>query len=246
MAGASGSQTQKPVNNIPIPVSFGVRARLTSWLGLKLALALLLNLWIFLPYQFLQHHHFFPVIVMTPGFCDRLIPFSDTAVWWYLSIYLLMPLGPFLTADRRPILRYAAGVVIIGLLADLIFIFWPTVCVRPDSHGANSLYRALIAVDNPFHAFPSLHATFAVYSALCAQWALRESRHCRLWRAGLWLWTLLILFATLATKQHLLADIVAGSVLGTSVYFCVFNHWQRRSNGKTSGMAAPNLGTTTR
>lgn len=163
---------------------------------------------------------------MPESFCDRVIPFSGKAVWIYMSVYLLMPIGPFLMTRRRQIIRYAAGLMLIGALADLVFIVRPTWCPRPGVSGTSAAYQMLIAVDNPFNAFPSLHAAFAVYSALCAGLVLRELRSHALWRSALWLWAFLILFATLATKQHMMADIVAGSVLAVVVYVCVFDQWK--------------------
>jgi membrane-associated phospholipid phosphatase len=162
---------------------------------------------------------------MPASFCDRLIPFSDKAVWLYLSIYLLMPIGPLLMHRRRQIVRYAIGIVLIGMLADIVFIFWPTSCPRPEAAGTITAYRMLTAMDNPFHAFPSLHAAFAVFSALCARQVLRELRTRAPWRSAVWFWTFLILVATLLTKQHMLADIMAGGVLALGVHICVFNRW---------------------
>jgi len=199
--------------------------RLRSELKLKLILTVVLNLWVGVPYYCLQRHHFFPPTAMPASFCDRLIPFSEKAVWMYLSVYLLMPIGPFLMVKRQQIVRYACGIMLIGALADLVFIFRPTWCPRPAASGTVAVYRMLTAVDNPFHSFPSLHAAFAVFSALCAGQVLRELRSNVSWRIALWLWTCLILFATLATKQHMMADIVGGSVLAFGVYICVFSQW---------------------
>ncbi|PWU17311.1 MAG: hypothetical protein C5B50_11505 [Verrucomicrobia bacterium] len=193
--------------------SFRVADRLRSELKLKLLLMVLLNLWVYVPYWFLQRHPLFQPTLMPASFLDRLIPFWDKSTWVYLSIYFLMPIGPFLMNDRREIARYSLGVVLMGALADLVFIFWPTYCARPDPAGTNALYRALVAFDHPLHAFPSLHAAFAVFSALCASQILREMRVGRIWRCGLWCWAVLILFATLATKQHVLYDILGGSLL---------------------------------
>ena len=144
-------------------------------------------------------------------------------LWVYLSIYLLMPLGPVLMPHWRQLLRYAAGIMLISLLADMIFVFWPTIYPRPGAAETTLAYRLLVRVDNPFHAFPSFHAAFAVYSAFCAGLVRREMRLLAAWEAGVWLWTALILFATLATKQHMFADIVAGSALGGAAFVCVFN-----------------------
>lgn len=198
-------------------------ARLQAKLVLKLVLLAVLNLCVYGPYLFLQRCHFFPATNMSPGIFDRWIPFSDHAVWLYFSIYLLMPVGPFLMNDRKQILRYAAGIVFISLIADMIFLFWPTVCPRPDIGETNAAYQTLTALDNSFHALPSLHAAFAIYSALCGSLVLRGLGSRRFWRTGLWLWAVLILWATLATKQHVVVDIVAGSALGLGIYRCVFS-----------------------
>src|SRR6266436_10144424 len=117
MANASDQNLEPTLSNshaIPPTAMFG---RLRSELKLKLILLLALNLWVWLPYQFLQRHHFFNPTEMSAGFCDRLIPFSDQAVWLYLSIYLLMPIGPFLMQNREQLLRYAIGIVFIGAIA---------------------------------------------------------------------------------------------------------------------------------
>jgi membrane-associated phospholipid phosphatase len=228
------------LNNVKNNNSLTILGRLQSELAIKFILLVVLNLLVYVPYLFLQRHRFFPVTNMPLSFFDRVIPFSDKAVWPYLSIYLLMPVGPFLMANRRQIFRYAAGIVIISFLADTFFLFWPTACPRPDVAGTNAIYRTLVLIDNPFHAFPSLHAAFAVYSACCASLVLRELRVPWSWRVGVWLWALLILFATLATKQHVVADIAAGSALAFGAYRCAFNSWKFSSNAKSLPAAASN------
>jgi len=202
-----------------------VASRLKSELALKFALLVILNVLVYGPYIYLQQHHFFPAITMRESFVDRLIPFQPQTVWLYLSIYLLMPIGPFLMLRRREILQYAIGIVLIGVTADVVFMFWPTICPRPSVAGDNSTYQTLIAIDNSFHAFPSLHAAFAVYSALCGGSVLRETGSRSIWRISLWLWVFLILYATLATKQHVITDIIAGSALGFGIYSCAFMEW---------------------
>jgi len=196
--------------------------RLRSELVLKLILLVVLNFCVSGPYFFLQRHHFFPARQMQPTSFDRMIPFSEQAVWLYLSLYLLIPAGPVLMNNRKQLLSYAKGIVLISLIADVVFIFWPTTCPRPAVQATNAVYQMLTAVDNPFHAFPSLHAAFAVYSALCGGRVLRELGSRGFLRTGLWLWAGSILYATLATRQHVAADILAGSALGFGVYASVF------------------------
>ena len=146
---------------------------------------------------------------MKPGVVDLRIPFNPNAVWLYLSLYLLMPIAPLLMQEREDLLRYARGIVAATIVAAIVFIFWPTLCPRP-SGNSNAAYQLLTAIDRPLHAFPSLHACFAVYSALYARFPFR------------WLWVALICYGALATKQHMLVDLIAGSLLGLMAYAFAF------------------------
>lgn len=199
-----------------------VTTRLRSQLALKLALLVALNLVVYTPYIYLQHHQFFPVATLAPTILDRLIPFWPGSVWLYLSIDLLMPIGPFLMNRRDELLRYASGIILIAVIASGIFLFWPTAISRPAIPNPSAAYRLLISLDQPLHAIPSLHAAFAIYSALCAIFVIRNFDRGKLWPIALWLWATLILLATLTTKQHMLVDILAGSALGLCAYLCVF------------------------
>jgi membrane-associated phospholipid phosphatase len=207
------------------PQSFSLAAltvRLKAEWKLKFVLLVALNLWVYAPYYFLQRHHLFQPIVMPLSRWDRLTPFYEQAVWIYLSLDLLMPIGPFLMNQRRQIFQYAFGIALIGVLADLVFIFWPTSCPRPEPGGTSPLYRLVIQMDYPFHAFPSLHAAFAVYSVLCAAPILREIGIGAPGQVVMWFWALLILAATLLTKQHVIVDLLGGAFLGLGVHFFVF------------------------
>ncbi|HEX3716962.1 MAG TPA: phosphatase PAP2 family protein [Verrucomicrobiae bacterium] len=206
--------------NLARPTS--ISNRLRAKLPFKLLLTLLLYPAVYGPYHFLQLHHFFTPTELRPGLVDQWIPFDDRFVWIYLSVYLLMPIGPILMTTREQLRRYAAGILLISLVADTVFVLHPTICPRPNPVGSGRLYQLLVAIDNPFHGFPSLHAAFAIYSALCAERVLRVLGWRSCMSAAAWTWATLILYSTLATKQHTLADIVFGGVLGTLVYFAVF------------------------
>lgn len=189
-----------------------------SELRLKLFLLVALNVIVWTPYITLQRIHFFEPTQMPLTFVDRAIPFLPSAVWIYFSIYALMPIGPFLMNDREKIFRYARGVLGISAFAAMIFFFWPTICLRPSVATSDPLYRALVFIDRPFHAFPSLHAAFAVYSHLCVVEVGRDLGWTKKIKLGFLSWTVLILLATLATRQHVLIDIAAGAVLGFASY----------------------------
>ncbi len=196
--------------------------RLRELFPQKVLLAFLLKLLVAIPYYSLQHHVFFPVTIMEPSLWDRLIPFTSNAIWSYHSIYLLVPIAPFLMVDMLQLRRYAVGMVAISLIANFIFIFWPTLCPRPYVPDANWGYRLLVSVDAPLHAFPSLHAAFAVYTALCCEQLLREARNPWGWRMALWFWVATILYSTLALKQHVLIDLIGGGFLACLSFHFAF------------------------
>jgi hypothetical protein len=148
MAGASNPLPN--LNNANANSSRLIMGRLRSELAWKLILLFGLNLLVYAPYIFLQRHHFFPVTQMPVSFFDRWISFFGPAVWLYLSIYLLMPVGPFLMNRREQIFRYTAGIILISVLADAVFLFWPTTCPRPAVGETNAGYQTLTRLTMPF------------------------------------------------------------------------------------------------
>jgi membrane-associated phospholipid phosphatase len=196
--------------------------RLRSQLGLKLVLTGLLNLSFYFPYSFLQHHQWFRVEVAPVMSLDSRIPFWDQAVWPYLSLFLLMPIGPFLMRSRNQLFRYAAGFLLIEFLSYAVFVLMPTWCPRPSESNLNFAYRLLTRFDGPMNAFPSLHAAFASFSALCVARVSRELTGQARWRILTGIWAIAILGETLVTKQHRLADVVAGLLIGVAAGVYVF------------------------
>jgi membrane-associated phospholipid phosphatase len=191
--------------------------RLRSELGLKLVLTGVLNLSFYVPYTFLQHHQWFRIAEVPAMPLDSWIPFWDQAIWSYLSLFLLMPIGPLFMSSRNQLLRYAAGILLIQLLSYAVFLSMPTWCPRPHQTNPTFAYRLLTRFDAPLNAFPSLHAAFATFSALSIARVSRELTTQARWRFLAAFWAMGILVAALVTKQHRLADILAGCFVGFAV-----------------------------
>lgn len=192
--------------------------RLKSCMGLKCLLLVALNAAAYFPYLYLQQHTCFPVHTMQASWFDGIIPFWPGSTWIYLSLYLLMPIGPLLLDLRSDLIRYASGILFICGISALIFLFFPTMCPRPDYPPGNNLYQLLTKLDKPLNAFPSLHATYAVYGTLWALEVFRKLNAHRVVPVLLGLWTAAILLATLTTKQHVLADLAGGFLLAGLAY----------------------------
>lgn len=157
----------------------------------------------------------FPVTVMPLTGLDRLIGFHPAALALYVSLWFYVPLAPGLIADKRELVTYYWAMLGVALVGLAIFFFWPTAIPRPDVDWVDHpSFAGLKTVDSSGNACPSLHVAFAIFTAIWLDRLLRRmGRHA--WLRGLsWCWCAGILYSTLATKQHVAIDVVAGTTLG--------------------------------
>ena len=156
------------------------------------------------------HVHLFAARTLATAALDRAIPFVPIFVAPYLSFFLLLLLPLWLAAERRQLYDLAFGFATIVALSGVVFLFWPTAIPYPD---ADALTRMVVAMDRDRNAFPSLHASLAVYCTLSAWRLLRTTRA----RVALLLWAGLIVVSPLLIKRHLAIDLLGGAVLGCAV-----------------------------
>ena len=186
----------------------------SNWL-LKLVLGVGLIVMFAVLYILPQRYPVFPVITMQPAWIDRMIPFMPGFVYLYESLYLIMPIAPWLMTSKNELARYSMGLVFMSSVGFCFFFFWPTLSPRPiDIHNANMLYRNLITFDNELNAFPSLHVAYALFHSACCHKVFRAGPRHNLLRWSIWIWALGISLSTLPTKQHVFVDVVGGAILG--------------------------------
>ncbi len=164
---------------------------------------------------------------------DRVIPFQPRWVWVYLSLYLLNPIGPLFARSREDLLRYARGILFFFVCGFVCFVVFPVPGPRPLAADAFWLYQRLILIDRPCNSFPSLHAACAVYAVLFAAYASSDTSRPHLRRSPLslaWLWVGLILYSTIATRQHFAIDLPAGMFLGWLAQWLFVSRNSRTSN----------------
>lgn len=207
----------------------------------KLILAALLTLWVSVPYYLLQHCVFFPVRVLEPWAIERAIPFAQVMAWPYLSLFLFLALAPLAVTTTPEMRRFAVDIAVIALVSHLVFLFWPTSVARQDEAATDYAYRLVVSASNTLNAFPSLHASLAVYAALWCGSLRGARRGAFLGALAIWLWVLVILYATLAARQHVLMDLLAGAALAAFV-FAVSGRWERaigRASSEGADMGTP-------
>ena len=157
----------------------------------------------------------FAVTTMPVTALDHWIKFSPSALALYVSLWFYVPLAPGLLDDKRELFDYYRAMIVLSLVGLLIFFFWPTASPRPDIDWSQfPSYGPLKKVDGSGNALPSLHAAFAVYTAMWMHRYLRRVAAPFAVQALNGLWCVGILYSTLATKQHVAVDIYAGSMLG--------------------------------
>jgi hypothetical protein len=172
------------------------------------------------PYFAIQHHLLFPAAVVPLTPLDRLVPFFQPAIYIYVSFYALLVLPLLLARDERILRQMALGFAWITCVSHVLFIVWPTTIppLISNLRVADPLLRLVLAADTNLNACPSLHASLAIYCALCSARLLKSSTQ----RTWLWLWTFLILAATLLTKRHVTWDLLAGAALALAAYAALF------------------------
>jgi membrane-associated phospholipid phosphatase len=194
------------------------RRRAFKWWPVKMiGMALVMTLF-FIAYFWVLKHPFLPVTTMPHTALDRLISFRPEALPLYLSLWFYVSLAPALLAEWREIVSYALAAVGLSVIGLGIFLFWPTTVLWPDTDWSqHPAFAFLQSVDASGNACPSLHVAFAVFTAVWLNRLLQQMHAGKIVCAFNWLWCLGILYSTVAIRQHVVFDVLAGAGLGALV-----------------------------
>lgn len=169
----------------------------------------------FVAYFWVLKHPQHLVTIMPLTAIDHAISFRPEALPLYFSLWLYVSLAPALLIDRRELVSYGGAAVMLSAVGLGIFLFWPTAVPRVDvDWSQHPGFAFLKSADAAGNACPSLHVAFAVFSAVWFERILRQMGAGRLVHRLNWLWCLGIMYSTIATRQHVALDVVAGAILG--------------------------------
>lgn len=152
------------------------------------------------------------VLPLTP--IDRLVAFWPALLPVYLSLWVYIALPVLFSRDRRELFAFSLACALMTSIALVVFWCLPTAIPNftIDTSPGTTLHF-LKTKDSAGNAFPSLHVSFAVFTAVLMTRQLR-SVDAPGWVLALnWLWAAGIVYSTLATRQHVLLDVLGGTAL---------------------------------
>ena len=206
-----------------------VGVRLLTWWPAKMIGTTLGMAAFFVVYFWLLRHPLHPPTAVPLTVVDRLVGFCPETLPLYLSLWFYVSLAPALLNDRRELISYGLAAVALSVIGLGIFFLWPTAVPPPEIDWSQHPSLAwLKSVDAAGNACPSLHVAFAVFTAVWLERIGRQMGAGRPVRALNWLWCLGILYSTIATRQHVSLDVLAGAVLGATVA-AIHLRWLRAS-----------------
>ena len=161
------------------------------------------------------------------GFIDDKIPFCNVFIIPYCIWYVLIFFVPYYLylKDKYALSKYIASYIICSILADIIFIIYPTVVIRPildNNSFLNFATNFIYSTDTPpVNCMPSLHCAVSMLFILTSFSSKKVSN---IFKLFIFIISILIMMATLFVKQHVFIDFITGITLMTYVYIFVINN----------------------
>ena len=171
----------------------------------------------FVGYFHLLRHVTYPVTIMPLTPLDAAMPAVPAAIVPYLSLWIYVGIAPGLQRTFRELLAYGLWAGLLCTTGLAIFYRWPT-RIPPLLFASSGFpgFDLLAGIDAAGNACPSMHVAIALFSAIWSDVLLRECRTPAALRAVSWTWFAAITFSTMAIRQHVLVDVVAGALLGVA------------------------------
>ena len=163
--------------------------------------------------------------VMPTLAADRWIAFTPAAFPVYSALWVYVSLPPAFLGGLRSLLWF--GVWISALCLACLGIFWLLPTAVPSAGIDWSAYPELAlikSVDAGGNACPSLHVASSIFSALWLERIARSIGAPRWLRAASALFCLAILWSTIATRQHVVLDVLAGVATGLAFALPALRH----------------------
>lgn len=152
---------------------------------------------------------------------DRAVPFLPWTVSVYLVCYLFWGINYLLVGhlSKKEFYQFVTAELGCKMICFLIFVAMPTTNVRPEITGNgiwDQIMRWLYHADQPLNLFPSIHCLVSWFCYIPIRGDERIPRRYRIFSC---VFALMVCVSTQTTKQHYIADLVAGILLAEAGLF---------------------------
>ena len=206
-----------------------------GWAHLRYAalLSIANTLWFVLVYggmDALTARRTFRVPVHFPA--ELAIPFIPAMTLFYMSIYLLFWMAPFVLRTRREIRAFVVTLAVVTFCGGVGFLLFPAdLAFAPPREEDLGIWAGLFhfadKLNLTYNLLPSLHVAFAV---ICV--AVFSARATVAGKAVLWFWAAMVAASTVLIHQHHLLDVATGWLLALVCVKSIFD--RLASNSRSS------------
>jgi len=171
---------------------------------------------------------------------DRLLPLAPTWALVYGALYAFLIVLPVLVVQQEELIRRTVSAYLtVWIVAYICFLLYPTAAPRPDKVVGEGFgvwgLRFLYDADPPYNCFPSIHVAHSFVSALACVRVHRSLGFIAAVCASL------VALSTLFTKQHYVADLIAGILLAVVAYGIFLRPYSRADVPESDRRVAPAL-----
>ncbi len=155
---------------------------------------------------------------------DLQIPFNIYAIIPYCIWYILLFIVPYVLykKDKTLFSKYCLTYIFMTIVANIIFVIYPTTVVRPVIEGSSFIElitRFIFWIDTPIlNCFPSLHCAISMLWILFITTSKNTNIYFKLF---IFIISITIMASTLILKQHVFIDLVSGDIIATVIYIVV-------------------------
>ena len=151
------------------------------------------------------------------------IPFVPAMTLFYMSIYLLFWMAPFVLRTRREFRALVTTVAFAILVGGIGFLLFPAdLAFAPPQEADLGIWAALFhfadKLNLTYNLLPSLHVAFAV---ICI--AIFSARAPVVGKVLLWFWAAMVAASTVLIHQHHLLDVATGWLLALVCVKSIFD-----------------------
>ncbi|MFM9926379.1 phosphatase PAP2 family protein [Variovorax sp. H27-G14] len=211
-----------PVPCVPlrpaVPWYQALAQRIATLWGVKMVGTTLGISGFFFIYFWVMHNPLSEPTVMPLTPMDHWVGVSNRAMLLYGSLWFYISLAPAFTRNKAELWACARDAALMAAVGLVVFWVFPTVVPAFAVDWAQyPALHFLKSADAGGNAFPSLHVAFAVFAAVQLHRQLRSVQAPAWARTVNMLWALGIAYSTLATRQHVLLDVLGGTLLAVVV-----------------------------